>query len=78
MSESTKGKYESKGDFGSYNEPSWVPEGYCKCCSMTTPELGEPTRKPTEKLVPLFKLGVLTQNKNLSVVQCPNCDHKVK
>ena len=66
--------YETHGDFGSYNEPSWVPEGYCKCCSTIKDEMGHEQRKPPDRLTRMVAIDTKTEKKDLVVYQCSRCD----
>lgn len=75
MSSSEFERYQPKGDFGAYNEPSWVPNGYCKCCATKRNDQGLEVRKTAPELTKLVARSEVTSKKNLAILQCPNCDH---
>lgn len=67
-------KYNPKGDFGPYNEPSWVPEGKCKsCATIAEPLTGQHRRRTPDELRDLHVIGH-TETKNLPVRTCEFCD----
>lgn len=67
-------KYEPKGDFGPYNEPSWVPEGYCKCCAMVFDNNTKVERRRMPDELRALEVVTHTLNNNHPIKQCPVCD----